>query len=54
MSHELSAHYVLDAGSHRHDDVDGFFTIATPSPAGDKADRYSLLAFHSLPVAHRL
>ena len=29
--------HVLDAGFHRHDDVDGFFTIATQSPGrGEK------------------
>ncbi len=27
--------HVLDAGFHRHDDVDDFFTITTQPPAGD-------------------
>ncbi|MBP9011416.1 MAG: hypothetical protein KBG13_08865 [Syntrophaceae bacterium] len=29
--------HVLDAGFHRHDDVDGFFTIATQPPRAEVA-----------------
>jgi hypothetical protein len=39
MSYELFAHYVLDTGFHRHDDVDGFFTITAQPPAGDSESR---------------
>jgi hypothetical protein len=35
MSYELFAHYFLDTGLRRYDDVDGFFTTTTPPPAGD-------------------
>jgi len=39
--------HVLDAGFHRHDDVDGFFTIATQSPAAEdkKSEPRALLPF---------
>ena len=32
--------HVLDAGFHRHDDVDGFFTIATQPPKGNIRGSY--------------
>ena len=43
--------HVLDAGFHRHDDVDGFFTIATQSLGGGRGRMKSLSL--EIPANHK-